>query len=56
MDKFKKTAATFARTHNHYHVVEYLSLFKKEKNQKIKSNSESMQIEKRGKKKEIPKA
>ena len=51
VDKFKKTAATFARVNNHYHVLEYLNLFKKEKASKVKSNSESMQIEKKSKKK-----
>jgi hypothetical protein len=55
-DKYKKTAASVARAANHFHVVEYLNMFKKEKNQKMKSNSESMQIEKKGgKKKEAPK-
>lgn len=56
VDKFKKTAASLARASNHHHVVEYLNLFKKEKNMKGKSNSESMQIDKKvGKKKEVPK-
>jgi hypothetical protein len=55
VDKFKKTAATLARTQSHYHVVDYLNMFKKEKGQKIKSNSESMQIDKKSKKKETPK-
>jgi ankyrin repeat protein len=55
VDKFKKTAATWAKLHHHVHVVDYLNMFKKEKNQKLKSNSESMQIERKGKKKELPK-
>ncbi len=28
-DKFKKTASAIARASNHYHVVEYLNMFKK---------------------------
>mgnify|MGYP000879221368 CR=1 FL=1 len=50
VDKFKKSAINFAKTHNHHHVVDYLNMFKKEKAQKGKSNSESMQIEKKKKK------
>lgn len=56
VDKFKKTAISFARANNHYHVVDYLNMFKKEKAHKGKSNSESMQIEKKSKKKESVKA
>jgi hypothetical protein len=56
VDKGKKTATSTARASNHYHVVEYLNMFKKEKNIKGKSNSESMQIDKKvGKKKEVSK-
>lgn len=50
VDKFKKTAMSFAKTQNHFHVSDYLSMFKKQKAMKGKSNSESMQIEKKKKK------
>lgn len=55
VDKFKKTAMSFAKTNNHLHVSDYLNMFKKQKGHKMKSNSESMQIEKKGKKKQVPK-
>ncbi len=50
VDKFKKTAMSFAKAQNHFHVSDYLNMFKKQKAMKGKSNSESMQIEKKKKK------
>lgn len=52
VDKSKKTAMTFAKMNHHTHVVNYLVGLKKEKEREKErskvSNSESVQIEKKG--------